>query len=76
MADTTVISLRFKNDQYDKIKAQANFNGVSITTYMRQAVLEHVENETDYQNAAVNLKASHGKTVSRAEVMARLGMKP
>lgn len=43
---------------------------------MRQAVLEHAEDETDYQDATANLKASHGKTVSRAEVMARLGMKP
>lgn len=75
MTDTTVTSLRFKNDQYNKIKAQADFNGVSVTAYIRQAVLEHVEDETDYQDAAANLKASHGKTVSRAEVMARLGMK-
>lgn len=76
MADAIVTSLRFKKDQYDKVKARADFNGVSVTTYMRQAVLEHAEDETDYQDAAVNLKASHGETVSRAEVMARLGMKP
>ena len=76
MTDTTVTSLRFNKDQYRKVKELADFNGVSVTTYMRQAVLEHAEDETDYQDAAANLKASHGETVSRTEMMTRLGMRP
>ncbi|WP_155286808.1 type II toxin-antitoxin system RelB family antitoxin [Lacticaseibacillus zhaodongensis] len=76
MADTTVTSLRFKNDQYNKVKELAAFNGVSVTTYMRQAVIERMEDEEDYRDAQANLKASAGETVSRAEIMKRLGMQP
>lgn len=74
LADTTVTSLRFKNDQYDKVKRLAEFNGVSVTMYMRQAVLDRMEDEEDYKDAQANLAASHGETVSRSEILKRLGM--
>ena len=74
MTDTTVISLQFNDDQYKKVKELADFHGVSVTQYMREAVLERVEDEEDYAAAMANLNASHGETVSRTEIRKRLGL--
>lgn len=74
MADTTVTSLRFKDDQYKQVKEMADFHGVSVTMYMRQAVLERMEDEEDYHDAMANLTASHGETVSSAEIRKNLGL--
>ncbi len=74
MADTTVTSLRFKKEQYEKIKRLADFEGISATAYMRRAVLERMEDEEDYKDAQANRAESQGATVSRAEIMKRLGM--
>ncbi|MDE3283803.1 DUF6290 family protein [Lacticaseibacillus parahuelsenbergensis] len=74
MTATTVTSLRFKDDQYKKVKELADFHGVSVTKYMREAVLERMEDEEDYNDAMANLKASHGETVSSAEIRKRLGL--
>lgn len=74
MAETTVTSLRFKDVQYAKVKELAEFEGVSVTTYMRDAVLARMEDEEDYKDAMANLEASHGETVSSAEIRKRLGL--
>ena len=75
MADnTTVTSLRFKNEQYEQLKILASFEGISVTTYMRRAVLDRMEDEADYKDAQANRAESQGATTSRAEVMKRLGM--
>jgi len=71
----TVTSLRFKDDQYEAVKVLADFYGETVTTFMRRTILERLEDESDYQDAVKNLQASQGKTVSRQEVMNRLGMK-
>jgi predicted DNA-binding protein len=74
MADTKVTSLRFRNDQYNKVKDLAAFHGVSVTMYMRDAVIERMEDEEDYNDAIANLKASHGKTVSSNDIRKSLGI--
>lgn len=74
MAESTVTLLRFKNDQYKKVKEMADFHGVSVTTYMREAVLERMEDEEDYHDAMANLWASHGETVSSDEIRKNLGL--
>lgn len=74
MADTTVTSLRFKDGQYQKIKEMADFHGISVTTYMREAVLERTEDEADYHDVMVNLADSHGETVSSNEIRHHLGL--
>ncbi|AYM02327.1 type II toxin-antitoxin system RelB family antitoxin [Levilactobacillus yiduensis] len=71
----TVTSLRFKDDQYQEVKALADFYGESVTTFMRRTILERLEDEADYRDAVSNLQTSHGETVSRQEVMQRLGLK-
>jgi len=70
----TVTSIRFKDDQYQAVKALADFYGESVKTFMRQTILERLEDEADYRDAASNLKESHGETVSREEIMHRLGL--
>ena len=74
MTETTVTSLRFKDDQYKKVKEMADFHGVSVIMYMREAVLERMEDEEDYHDAMTNLNAGHGETVSSDEIRQRLGL--
>ncbi|WP_125589225.1 type II toxin-antitoxin system RelB family antitoxin [Companilactobacillus jidongensis] len=71
----TVTSLRFKDDQYKQVKNLAKFYGISVTEFMRQTVLEKVNDENDYQDAMKNLKESHGETVNRTEILKRLNLK-
>lgn len=68
----TVTSLRFKDEQYREVKALAEFYGESVTTFMRQTILERLEDESDYHDAVASLKESHGETVSREAIKRRL----
>lgn len=43
---------------------------------MQRAVLERMEDEADYKEAQINRAESKGATISRAEIMKQLGMKP
>lgn len=70
----TVTSLRFKDEQYREIKELAEFEGVSVTTFMRQTILDRLQDENDYYEAAQNLEESNGETVSRDEIRRRLGI--
>ncbi|MGX6429760.1 type II toxin-antitoxin system RelB family antitoxin [Levilactobacillus yonginensis] len=70
----TVTSLRFKDDQYKQVKELAEFYGEPVTTFMRKTILERLEDESDYRDAARNLEASHGEKVSREEIKHRLGL--
>ncbi len=75
MSGTTVISLQLTNAQYDKLQRLIEFDGLSVTVYTRQAVLEWMEDDEDYRKTQANLATSQGETVSRAGIMKRLGMK-
>jgi len=70
----TVTSLRFKDDQYKKVKDLAKFYGNSVTEFMRQTVMDRINDENDYNDAIKNLKESHGKTVKRDEIIKRLNI--
>jgi len=70
----TVTSLRFKDDQYREVKALADFYGESVTTFMRQTILERLEDEADYQDAVINLGDRHDAVVSREEIRHRLAL--
>lgn len=74
MAETVVTSLRLKKDHYQQVKKMADCHGISVAKYMREAVLERLEDEADYHDAMTNLNASHGETVSRDEIRQCLGM--
>lgn len=71
----TAISIRFNDNQYRKIKDLANFEGESITSYMRNAVLEKIEDEEDYADAVQAMNEDNGKTTySAQEVKEMLGL--
>lgn len=71
----TVTSLRLKDNQYEAIKVLADFYGETATAFMKRVILERLEDESDYQDAAKNLKTSQDETVSRQEVTAHLSWK-
>lgn len=70
----TAISIRFNDNQYRKIKDLANFEGESITSYMRNAVLEKIEDEEDYADAVQAMNEDNGKTYNAKEVKEMLGL--
>lgn len=74
MSDSTRLLLRFRSDQYVKITALAIWHDVSVAEYMREAILAQVADQTDYQAAIANIKASKGATVSRDKIMKETGL--
>ena len=68
---TTIL---FENDVLELIHKQANLDGQSTTEYMRNAVLEKLEDSLDYQDAVDNIRASNGRTVSRKNAKKQLGL--
>lgn len=71
MKSTTI---RFDTSILDIIHKQAELDGQNPTQFMRDAILEKLEDSLDYQDAFENIKASNGETVSREEVMNDLGI--
>ncbi|WP_225422748.1 DUF6290 family protein [Lacticaseibacillus suibinensis] len=58
------------------LRRLAASEGISAAAYMQRAVLERMEDEADYKEAQINRAESKGATISRAEIMKQLGMKP
>lgn len=67
-------SIRFPQNQYEQIQKLASLYGETVTNFMRQTILERLEDEMDYRDAIANKKASNGEVVSREEIMKRLDM--
>lgn len=70
----TVTSIRFNDKQYDEIKKMAEFYGLSVTTFMRNAILERLEDELDYNAAIQSERESNGITYSRESILKELGL--
>ena len=68
---TTIL---FENDVLELIHKQANLDGQSTTEYMRNAVLEKLEDSLDYQDAVDNIRTSDDNTISRKNVKKQLGL--
>ena len=74
MATTTKsTTIRFDEDVLNLIHKQANLDGQTSTEFMRNAVLEKLEDSLDYQDAIKNIHSSHGETESRDDVKKQLG---
>lgn len=71
---TKSTTIRFDNDVLTMIHKQADLDGISATEFMREAILEKLEDTLDYQDAVRNLRASNGETVSRDDVKKQLGL--
>lgn len=72
MAKSTTI--RFDQDVLTLIHKQAQLDGQTVTEYMRNAVLEKLEDSLDYADAVRNIRAAKGQTISRSSVMDKLGL--
>ena len=74
MANIKSTTILFDNDVLKLIHKQANLDGQSTTEYMRNAVLEKLEDSLDYQDAVENIRTSDGNTISRKNVKKQLGL--
>lgn len=74
MATTESTTIRFDKNTFDLIHKQANLVGQTTTKFMRNAILERLEDKLDYQNAVENIRKSNGQIVSRANVKKQLGL--
>jgi len=70
----TVTSLKFKNNEYKQIQTMAKLYRVSTSEFIKQTVLDRINDERDYNLAIDNIKESHGKTSKRKEVLRRLNL--
>lgn len=71
---TKSTTIRFDEDVLNLIHRQANLDGQTSTEFMRNAVLEKLEDSLDYQDAVKNIRESHGQTISRDDVKKQLGL--
>lgn len=71
---TKSTTIRFDEDVLNLIHRQANLDGQTSTEFMRNAVLEKLEDSLDYQDAVKNIRESLGQTVSRDDVKKQLGL--
>jgi RHH-type rel operon transcriptional repressor/antitoxin RelB len=71
------ISIRLPEDVESRLDALAKLTGRTKTFYMRQAILEHLDDLEDLYLAEKRLEdiqAGRSKTVSLEEVMKRYGV--
>jgi uncharacterized protein (DUF1778 family) len=71
---TKSTTIRFNKDVLELIHKQADLDGQTATEFMRNAVLEKLEDNLDYQEAVENIRKSNGQTVSRENVKKQLGL--
>lgn len=67
-------TIRFDTEVLNLIHKEAALNGQTVTEFMRNAILEKLEDSLDYQEAAKNLMESNGRTLSREDVIHNLGL--
>lgn len=73
-SSTKSTTIRFDEDVLSLIHKQAALEGQTPTEFMRNAVLEKLEDSLDYRDAIENIRRSKGKTMSRDDVKKQLGM--
>lgn len=64
----TTTTVRMPEEDYRKVKAMAAFEGMSVSEFMRQAILEQVEDKLDYEAGIDVLKEDNERT-SREDVL-------
>ena len=73
-AATKFTIIRFNEDVLNLICKQAALDGQTPTEFIRNIVLENLEDSLDYQDAFKIIHESHGKTISREDVKKQLGL--
>lgn len=71
---TKSTTIRFSDKVLNMIHHEAQLEGETSTEFMRNAVLDKLEDSLDYRDAIRNMRSSK-ETVSRDKVMKDLGLK-
>lgn len=66
------VSLDFNRDEYKQLTELAHYRDLS--EFLKQIILDRVEDELDYQDAIRNLQESDGEVVSRNAILTRLNL--
>lgn len=64
----TTTTIRIPDEEYKKVKSLAAFEGMTVSEFMRKAILQQVEDTLDY-DAAISILNEHNERVSREEVL-------
>ncbi|MGM0214544.1 type II toxin-antitoxin system RelB family antitoxin [Enterococcus sp. AZ109] len=64
----TTTTIRIPEEDYKKVKALAAFEGVSVSEFMRNAIMEQVEDTLDYE-AGINVLNEKNERVAREDVL-------
>jgi RHH-type transcriptional regulator, rel operon repressor / antitoxin RelB len=68
------LSVRLPEEIESRLEALAQKTGRTKTFYIREAVLEHLEDLEDYYLALERIQNPEGEPVSLEDVIARLGL--
>lgn len=66
------ILIKLTEEQFEQIKRLANLEDEPVTAYIKNIILEKVEDEQDYKDAIQARKEINGKVYSEREVMKEL----
>jgi len=68
------LTVRLPEDVETRLEALAQKTGRTKTFYIREAVIEHLEDLEDYYLALERMQNPEGRPVSLEDVIARLGL--
>jgi len=64
-------TIRMSEDKYKEVQKLASFEGLSVSAFMRKAVLEQVEDVQDYADG-MKILEEENKRVSREDVLKKV----
>lgn len=64
----TTTTIRMPEDQYKEVQKLAAFEGLSVSAFMRKAVLEQIEDIQDYEDG-MKILEENNERVSREDVL-------
>lgn len=64
----TTTTIRMPEDKYKEVQKLASFEGLSVSAFMRKAVLEQVEDVQDYADG-MKILEEENERVSREDVL-------
>lgn len=64
----TTTTIRLPEEDYEKVKALAVFEGVSVSEFMCNEIMEQVEDTLDYE-AGINVLNENNERVAREDVL-------
>ncbi|MFD1471887.1 DUF6290 family protein [Companilactobacillus mishanensis] len=66
------VSIKWSQFEYKSIENLAASRTISVDDFMKQTILDRVEDETDYLDAVKGITSSAGESVSRNQMLKRL----